>query len=130
MLALRLDLAAIDVPVTVLLGADDETHSPDLGRRWGTNGHTVRAAAGHCGERRGTAGNGGERQGKARTIAWTQPSISRSIGWTAGRPRLHSPGQLHGSTLEVAAAAASKLAPHRWRSMAAISVSADELPMS
>ena len=31
MLSWRLDLAAIDVPVTVLFGADDQTHSPDLG---------------------------------------------------------------------------------------------------
>jgi hypothetical protein len=31
MLACRLALAAIDVPVTVLFGADDETRSPDLG---------------------------------------------------------------------------------------------------
>ena len=89
----------------------------------GTSGHTV-------GPRRVTAGNGRERQRTARTIAWTQPSISSSIGWTAGRPRLHSPGQLHASTLEVAAAAASKPAPHRCRSTAAISVSAEELPMS
>jgi pimeloyl-ACP methyl ester carboxylesterase len=31
MLTWRLDLDAIDVPVTVLFGADDATHSPDLG---------------------------------------------------------------------------------------------------
>ena len=31
MLACRLALAAIDVPVTVVFGADDETRSPDLG---------------------------------------------------------------------------------------------------
>jgi pimeloyl-ACP methyl ester carboxylesterase len=30
MLSWRLDLAAIDVPVTVLFGADDQTYSPDL----------------------------------------------------------------------------------------------------
>jgi pimeloyl-ACP methyl ester carboxylesterase len=31
MLPWRLDLAAIDVPVTILFGGDDQTHSPDLG---------------------------------------------------------------------------------------------------
>ena len=65
----------------------------------GTSGHN---GAGRGGSRRGTAGNGRERLGRSpRTL----PSISRSIGWAACRPRLHSPGQLRASTLEVAAAA-------------------------